>query len=300
MRIFVTGATGFVGGALVQDLIAAGHQVIGLVRSAGAAATLTALGAEPHMGDLRDHESLRTGIVWADSVVHTAFNHDFSQFPANCEADSQTIEFLGSTLAGSGRPLVVTSAIGVLPKGGLVTEASDPIPAASPGRNPRAASEDAAARAADLDVSVSVVRLPLSVHGTGDHAFVPTLIGIAREKGVSAYIGDGENLWPAVHRRDAARVFRLAIEKGAAHGRYHAVAEEGVPFREIAAAIGAGLGVPVTSVTPEAAPAHFGWFHDFARINIRASSEVTQRTLGWHPSGPTLLEDLAGTLYFDA
>lgn len=298
MRIFVTGATGFVGSAVVKDLMDAGHRVIGLVRSAAAAGMLAALGAEAHAADLRDRESLRGALAQSDGVIHTAFNHDFSQFKANCEADREIIEFFGCELAGSGRPLVVTSAIGVLPRNGLVNEMTDPVPVSSVAANPRAASEYAASAVADMGVAVSVVRLPPSVHGDGDHAFVPTLIDIARKNRLSAYVGDGENLWPAVHRLDAARVYRLAVEKAADYARYHAVAEEGIPFHDIAAAIGAGLNLPVKSIESGDAAAHFGWFSHFAAMDIRSSSSATRAGLAWLPTGTTLLEDLSRGAYF--
>ncbi len=298
MRILVTGAAGFVGSAVVADLIAAGHRVIGLVRSAGAAGILAALGADVYAADLRERENLRTAIGQVDAVVHTAFNHDFSQFRESCEADRSIIEFFGSELAGSQRPLVVTSAIGVLPGNRLVTEATDPVPLSSEGANPRAASEAAADAVANMGVSVSVVRLPPTVHGKGDHAFIPMLIGTARKNGLAAYVGNGDNRWPAVHRLDAARLYRLAVEKAAPHARYHAVAEEGVPFRQIAASIGAGLGLPVQSIQPETAAVHYGWFSHFAKMDIQASSDRTRASLAWVPSGESLLEDLAGPAYF--
>jgi nucleoside-diphosphate-sugar epimerase len=300
MRIFLTGATGFVGSAVVKDLMDAGHRVIGLVRSAAAAGVLAALGAEAYAADLRDRESLRAALAQSDGVIHTAFNHDFSQFKANCEADREIIEFFGAELAGSGRPIVVTSAIGVLPKDGLVNESTDPVPVSSVAANPRAASEYAASAVADMGVPVSVVRLPPSVHGDGDHAFVPTLIDIARKNRLSAYVGEGTNLWPAVHRLDAARIYRLAVERAADYARYHAVAEEGIPFHDIAASIGAGLNLPVRSIEPSDAATHFGWFNHFAAMDIRSSSDATRSGLAWSPIGPTLLQDLSGGVYFKA
>lgn len=300
MRILVTGASGFVGSAVVTDLIAAGHKVIGLVRSAGAAGILATLGADVFAADLRDQENLRAAIARVDAVVHTAFNHDFSQFRESCEADRSIIEFFGTELAGSRRPLVVTSAIGVLPGNGLVTEATDPVPPSSEGANPRAASEVAADAVANMGVPVSVVRLPPTVHGEGDHAFLPMLIGTARKNGLVAYVGNGENRWPAVHRLDAARLYRLAVEKAAPYARYHAVAEEGVPFRQIATSIGAGLDLPVQSIEPETAASHYGWFSHFAAMDIQASSVQTRASLAWAPNGESLLEDLAGPAYFGA
>lgn len=298
MRVFVTGATGFIGNAVVKDLIAAGHQVVGLVRSTAAAATLAALGAEAHAGDLRERDDLKAGIKQSDAVIHTAFDHDFSNFIANCKIDRDVIEYMGRELAGTNRPLVVASPLGALSAGGMATEADMPLPASNPARHPRALTEDAVDLVAEMNVPVSVVRLPPSVHGSGDHAFVPALINIARETGVAAYIGEGKNRWSAVHRDDAARVFRRALEIGATGARYHAVGEEGVSFADIATAIGAGLGVPAASITDQAAAAHFAWFANFARMDIPASSAATQRALDWKPTGLTLIEDLNDSGYF--
>jgi nucleoside-diphosphate-sugar epimerase len=295
MKIFVTGATGFVGSAVVQALLGAGHEVVGLARSDAAVKSLTAVGAKVHQGDLQDLESLRKGAAESDGVIHTGFIHDFSKFKENCELDRKVVDALGSTLAGSKRPLIVTSAIGVLPAGQTVTEDTKPLP---PSQNPRAATEEAARALMDRGVCVSIVRLSPSTHGEGDHGFVPILIKMAREKNASVYIGEGKNTWPAVHRLDAAQVFKLALEKKTRGAYYHAVAEEGVEFRKIAEVIGQRLGVPVISKSPEEAAAHFTWFAHFASMNIKASSKQTQEKLGWHWNQPKLIADLDQPSYF--
>ncbi|WP_160011795.1 SDR family oxidoreductase [Rhizobium sp. 18055] len=296
MRVFVTGATGFVGSAVVQDLVQAGHRVLGLARSDASAAALSAVGADVHRGDLEDLDSLRSGAAAADGVIHTGFIHDFSKFKENCEIDRRAIAAMGEVLAGSGRHVVVTSGTGLLAPGSLATE--DTI-APSSSAIPRVSEQTALAMVGD-GLSASVIRLPPSVHGDGDHGFVPIVIGMARQKGVSAYIGEGLNHWPAVHRLDTGRLYRLALEKGEAGARYHGVAEEGIPFREIAEVIGKRLGLPAVSMSPEEAAGHFGWFAHFASINNRSSSVQTREVLGWQPTHPGLIADLDRPIYFEA
>ncbi|MGN6181336.1 MAG: SDR family oxidoreductase [Mucilaginibacter sp.] len=289
MRVFVTGASGFVGSAIVKELLANGHQVLGLVRSEKAAEQLAAGGAEVLLGDVNDTDIIRQGATGCDAVIHTAFNHDFSQFKANCEADRKVIETFGDALAGSGKPLVVTSGVGLLNYGRLVTE-DDAVPGSDV--IPRAASEEAARAAAAKGVNAYAVRLPPSVHGQGDHGFVPIIINMAREKGESAYIGDGSNQWTAVHRKDAAVLYRLIVEKQPEQKVLHAVAETGVPFKEIAETIGKGLNLPVVSKSGDDIAAHFGWFTHFATINCPASGDKTRQALGWEPREPGLIDDI--------
>ncbi len=296
MRIFVTGASGFVGAAVVRELIQAGHEVIGVVRSDTAAQGVAEAGAATYRGDLEQPESLLRGASEADAIIHTGFIHDFTKFKASCELDRQVIAVLGSALAGSKRPLIITSAIGALPPGPLATERTRPP---SPSPNPRAATEEAARLLMDRGSNVSIVRLPASVHGDGDHhGFVPILIKMAREKGVSAYIDQGLNRWPAVHRLDAARVYRLALERNTPGAYYHAVAEEGVPFRQIAETIGRQLELPVISKRQDEAAAHFTWFAHFAAMNVTASSQQTAEQLTWQPTMPGLIADLERPQYF--
>ena len=295
MRVFVTGATGFIGSAVVRELMGAGHTVLGMARSDAGAKTLAAAGAQVHRGDLEDLGSLRKGAEVSDGVIHLAFNHDFSNWEASSESDRRAIEALGAALAGSDRPLIVTSgtAVAITP-GRLTTEEDAPN---SP--IPRVASERAAASVAAQGVRVSVMRLP-QVHDPVKQGLITYLVAIAREKGVSAYIGDGLNRWPAVHVLDCARLYRLALEKGSAGARYHAVAEEGVPLRPVAEGIGRSLKLPVVSLSPEKAGEHFGWLAAFAGSDIPASSALTQEWLGWRPTGPGLISDLDQMRYVEA
>ncbi|MCF0069476.1 SDR family oxidoreductase [Dyadobacter sp. CY261] len=295
MHVFVTGASGFVGSAIVQELLRNGHEVLGLVRSENAADQLKNAGATPLLGDVNDPEMLHKGAGSCDAVIHTAFNHDFSNYKASCEADRKVIETLGEALAGSDKPLVVTTGLGLLRYDRPVTE--DDALNVSSDIIPRSATDEAAHAVAARGVDVYIVRLPPSVHGRGDHGFVPIVIGTAREKGESAYIGEGDNRWPAVHRLDAAVLYRLIIEQRPALKTLHAVAEEGIPFRNIAEEIGNGLKLPVVGKTAEAAAEHFGWFAHFAGMDCAASSERTRQTLGWETVATGLLTDIATAGY---
>jgi nucleoside-diphosphate-sugar epimerase len=300
MKVFVTGSTGFIGYNIVQELINAGHQVLGLTRSDAGAQSLVAAGAEVHRGNLDDLESLRAGASNADGVIHCAFDHsafgqDFSRFLEVCEKDKRAIEALGSALIGSDRPLLITSgtAMGTAVPGQPATE--DHFDLNNP--NPRTASEVAGASVAERGVNVSVMRLP-QVHDTVKQGLITYAIQAARKKGVSAYIDEGLNRWPAAHVLDVVHLYRLALEKHEAGSRYNAVAEEGVPVREIAEVIGKGLRVPVVSISSEEAEAHFGWFGMFAGFNMPACSAQTRKKLGWNPTGPSLIADLENMRYF--
>jgi nucleoside-diphosphate-sugar epimerase len=294
MRVFVTGATGFIGSAVVRELIDAGHQVLGLARSDAAAKSLVAVGGDVHRGSLEDLESLRSGAAAVDGVIHTAFIHDFSNYGPAAEADRRAIDTLGDALAGSERRLIVTS-------GTLLAQRQGSLATEEDAHNPNfpRTSEEAALALAARGVRASVLRLPPSVHGNGDHGFVPRLISIAREKGVSAFIGDGLNRWPAVHRFDAAHLYRLVLEKGSAGATYHGVADEGVPTREIAEAIARGLNVQVVGKSSEEAADHFGWIARFFGIDAPASSALTQERLGWRPTQVGLIADLNADHYFE-
>jgi nucleoside-diphosphate-sugar epimerase len=290
MRVFVTGATGNIGSKVVKDLIAAGHQVIGLYRSEEKVAALAAAGAEPYRGSIADPDSLKEGAARSDGVIHLAFNHDFSHFVQNCEDDRRVIAALGLVLAGSDRPLIITSGT---PIANTVPgePAREDNPIVGSDVHPRAASEEAAAAVAADGVNVSVVRLP-QVHDPVTQGLITPAIEMYRAKGVCAYVGDGLNRWPAAHVLDVARLYKLAIEKGEPNAKYHAVAEEGVPMRAIAEAIGRRLNLPVKSIAPEEAPDIFGWLTMFAGLDMPASSEQTRKKLGWQPTGPGLIADL--------
>jgi nucleoside-diphosphate-sugar epimerase len=293
MNVFVTGATGFIGSAVVRELLAAGHQVLGLARSDAGAKFLVEAGANVHRGDLEDLECLRSGAKLSDGVIHLGFNHDFSKFAANCEMDKRAIETLGAVLAGSDRPLLVTGGLLLLAPGRTATEEDAPPPVSN--SYPRA-SEETAMALASQGIRAAVVRLP-QVHDPVKQGLVSFLIDIAREKGVSAYVGDGRNRWAAAHVLDTARLYRLALEKASAGAKYHSVAEEGVSLRDIAEVIGRGLKVPVVSKSPKEAADHFGFLGYFVGTDGPASSALTQQRLGWKPTGPNLVTDLKNMQY---
>ena len=294
MRVFLTGATGFIGSRIVPELLDAGHQVLGLTRSDAGARRLQEAGAEAHRGALEEPDTVAAGAARADAVIHTAFDHDFSRFVENCEKDRRVIEAMAGALAGSDRPLIITSGTGMGSPGPGALAVEDVFDRANP--NPRRLSELAGEAAAARGVSVAVVRLP-QVHDTEKQGLISPAIEVARRTGVSAYVGDGANRWPAAPVADVARLYRLALEHHAPGARWHAVAEEGVPVREIAEVVGAGLGVPVRSLTAGEAVAHFGWLGPFAGYDMPASSARTRERLGWEPTGPGLLEDLRNMDY---
>lgn len=293
MHVFVTGATGFVGTSVVRHLLEAGHEVTGLARSDASAAKLEAAGAAVRRGELTDLETLAEAADEADGVIHAGFIHDFSNFMHSVAVDKTAIETLGGALVGTGKTLLVTSGIGLLAPGQLATETDMPD-----GSSPRL-SEAAAMPFADQDVRVGIVRLPPSVHGDGDHGFVPAIIGFARQHGRATHIGDGANRWPAVHVEDAGRLYLAALEKGEAGGRYHAIGDAGIPFRRIAETIGRKLGLPAVSLTGDEVTGHFGWMAGFAAMDVPASCAITQEKLGWQATGIGLIEDLETGTYFD-
>lgn len=295
MRVFVTGASGWVGAAIVDELIAAGHSVLGLARSDSAAAVIAARGAEVQRGTLDELAVLQQAAAECDAVIHTGFLHDFSRFAESCELDRRAILAMGEVLKGSAQPLLVTGGMATLAEGRIATENDLPRPASS--AYPRS-SETTAAELAARGVRAATVRLPPSVFGEGDHGFVPHLVALAREKGIAAYIDDGSNRWPSVHRRDAARVYRLALEHGVPASTFHAVADEGMAFRQIAERIAQGLNLPAMSLPPQDAAAHFGWFAGFAAFDVPASSALTRAKLAWEPTQASLMEELALPHYF--
>lgn len=295
MKVFVTGATGFVGTAVVQELLANGHQVLGLARSEESENKLIAAGAEVHRGDLNDFESLKAGAEASDAVIHLGFVHDFTRFAEMCELDGKVIETIGETLVGTDKSFLITSGTALFSKDGLTIETDRSV-----NPHPRIATENAADAVAAKGVKVAVVRLSPSVHGEGDKiGFVPMLINITKEKGISAIIDEGENVWPAVHRLDAAKLYRLALETPFESGtRYHAVGEQGIQLKTIATEISERLNIPVVSINSDEAAEHFGWFAHFAKLNNLTSSEETKSALNWNPQHPTLLEDLKSSVYF--
>jgi nucleoside-diphosphate-sugar epimerase len=293
MRVFVTGASGWVGSAVVPELLGAGHHVVGLARSEASAGALDAAGAEVHSGALDDLDSLREGAATSDGVIHLAFVHDFDRYESANQTDRQAIAAIGAALAGSDRPLVVASGVATAAEGRPATESDPPAPGF-----PRSGATTMTLALADAGVRSSVVRLPPTVHGRGDNGFVATLVRIARDRGVAGYLGDGANVWSAVHRTDAARVFRSALEQAPAGSIWHAVAEEGVATRTIAEVVGRHLDLPAVSISPDTAAEHFGWMARFWALDTPTASALTQERLGWHPTGPTLVADLEQGHYF--
>ncbi|MEA2283064.1 MAG: hypothetical protein QOK21_3671 [Solirubrobacteraceae bacterium] len=308
MRVFVTGASGWIGSAIVPELIAAGHEVVGLARSDASGDALAAAGAEVHRGTLDDLDTLRSAAAGSDGVIHLAFKHEIAfsgDFQGAADADRRAVETFGEALAGSGRPLVIASGtLGIAP-GGVATERDGHGPARTmtamgPGPQTRWGTAELTLSLASRGVRSSVVRLPPTNHGDGDNGFIATLVAIARDKGVSGYIGDGSNRWPAVHRRDSARLFRLALESAPAGSTLHAVADEGVPIRDIADVIGRRLDLPTVSIDPKDAGEHYGWLAGFVGIDAPASSALTREQMGWQPTQPGLIEDLDQGHYFHA
>lgn len=289
MRVFVTGASGFVGSAVVNELLSAGHHVLGLVRSEANAQKVKQAGAEALIGDVNDTTILKSGAELCDAIIHTAFNHDFSTFKQNCEDDRRVIEYLGTILQGTGKPMVMTSGIGLLRANRPVTE--DDVAVVSEAI-PRAVTEQEVFKAVAKGVHAYIVRLPPTTHGAGDHGFIPMIMGIDKEKGKSAYIGEGTNHWPAVHRFDAAKLYRLIIEQKPEQVAFHAVAEEGIAFKVIAETISQGMQLPLVSLSTEEAEAHFTWFTHFAMLDCPASAEKTKAVLGWQPTHTGLVKDL--------
>jgi nucleoside-diphosphate-sugar epimerase len=297
MRVFLTGATGFIGSAIVRELLDAGHEVLGLARSDDGAAELETAGAAVHRGSLEDLDTLRAGAAQSDGVIHTAYIHDFSRMAHAAEVELRAVDALGSALEGTGKPFVLTTGTALVSPGRVATEEDRPDPVTI--RHPRAAVELAAFAFVPHDVRVAVVRPAPSVHGRGDHGFVPFLINIARAKGVSGYIGDGSNRWPGVHRLDASRLYRLALEKAPAGSVLHAIGEEGVPTRELAEVIGRHLNIPVVSIAGEDAADHFEWMAAFWGLDIPASNAITRELVGWNPVQPGLIADLDEGHYFE-
>lgn len=293
MRIFVTGATGFIGSAVVKELINSGHKVVGLARSDKSAASLNAVGAEVHRGKLDDFNSLCSGAAEADGVIHLAFDNSFTDFAGAITDDFRAIEAIGNTLAGSGKPFVVTSVTTMVPSLGRPATEEDQAQDGAPGA-PRSAAEKMAIALAERGVRSSAVRLAPCVHDASSQGFATSLAYLAREKGVSAYVGNGMNHWPAIHRLDAAKLFRLAVESAPAGSRLHGAGEEGIPFKNIAEAIGLRLNLPVSSISPEAAEAHFGWLTPFVLMDNPTSNALTRKMLGWEPVEPTLVADIVG------
>ena len=297
MRVFVTGASGFIGSAVVDELLSAGHDVLGMVRSENSANKLVKFGAQPHYGDLYDFDTIKAGASVCDAVIHTARNRNFSNYKEHCENDRHVIEALASALQGTSKPLVVTSGVGLMNDFGRIVTEEDK-PKSSSDVIPRMATEEAAQAAATAGIDAYIVRLAPTVHGHGDKGFIPLLIDIAKEKGVSAYIGEGNNHWPAVNRLDAAALYRLIIEIHPELKILHAVAEEGYMFRDIAMTIGKGLNVPIISKSKEEAAVHFGSFN-YAGLDCQVASAKTCEATGWKPTHPGLFEDLLAGGYFD-